>query len=98
MAVVGFGWYLATYQGPPVPHDTFVAVLRDQPLPDSLRGRGDEELVRLGEHFCTALKRTGSSLAVVFEDQQAGRVYDGESDVVTMAKRRLCPSLPDRDG
>lgn len=75
-----------------------MAAVRAQPVPDSLQRTTDADLMALGLRFCDGLRRTGSSLAVVFEDQLAGRVYDGQSQVVTAARRHLCPTLPDRDG
>ena len=104
VAAGSFTWYLlagtdrdTAADRPPSAEAQFVADLRAQHLPTSLRRTADADLVALGERFCDGLRRTGSSLAVVFEDQLAGRVYDGQSQVVTAAQRRLCPELPDRD-
>ena len=100
VAAGGFGWYLVTVEEParpPTPAEAFVADLRGRLLPPSLRRTSDGDLVALGERFCDSLRRTGSSLEVVFEDQLAGRVYEGQSEVVTAARRHLCPELPDRD-
>ena len=102
VAAVGLAWFLVAADAParapsPSPTEAFVADLRDRRLPASLRRTSDGDLVALGERFCEGLRRTGSSQAVVFEDQLAGRVYDGESEVVAAARRHLCPDLPDRD-
>lgn len=104
VAAGAFGWYLvaadderATAAQEATATERFVAELRSQPAPSSLRRTPDADLVALGERFCTGLRRTGSSLRVVFEDQLAGRVYDGQSQVVAAARRHLCPDLPDRD-
>lgn len=102
MAAVAFGWFLlsAGVDSPSAaqgPEAQFVANVRAQPLPGSLQRTGNADLVALGRRFCDGLRRTGSSLAVVFEDQLAGRVYDGQSQVVTAAQRHLCPTLPDRN-
>lgn len=104
VAAGAFGWYLvaaederATAVQEATATERFVAELRSQPAPSSLRRTSDADLVALGERFCDGLRRTGSSLRVVFEDQLAGRVYDGQSQVVAAARRHLCPDLPDRD-
>lgn len=100
VAVAAFGWYLVTAEAPtrpPTQAELFVADLRARQLPPSLRRTSDDDLVALGERFCDALRRTGSSLEVVFQDQLAGRVYDGQSEVVTSARRHLCADVPDRD-
>ncbi|HVF74311.1 MAG TPA: DUF732 domain-containing protein [Acidimicrobiales bacterium] len=102
MAVVGLAWFLVASAGddakaPSRPEVAFVSAVRAQPVPVSLQRSADADLVALGRRFCEGLRRTGSSLAVVFEDQLAGRVYDGQSQVVTAARRHLCPELPDRD-
>ena len=99
VAIAAFGWYLLTAEEParpPTQAEMFVADLRGRQLPPSLRRTADDDLVALGERFCDALRRTGSSLEVVFQDQLAGRVYDGQSEVVTSARRHLCPEVPDR--
>lgn len=99
VAAVGFGWYLVATDEParlPSRAAAFVADVRDRQLPASLRRTSDADLVALGERFCESLRRTGSSLEVVFQDQLAGRVYDGQSEVVTAARRHLCPDVPDR--
>lgn len=102
VAAGAFGWYLvddderATAARESTATERFVAELRSQPAPSSLRRTADADLVALGERFCDGLRRTGSSLRVVFEDQLAGRVYDGQSQVVAAARRHLCPDLPDR--
>ena len=102
VAAVAFGWYLVTMDDDRRPaargaEAEFVAMVRSQPVPASLQRTADADLVALGRRFCDGLRRTGSSLAVVFEDQLAGRVYDGQSQVVAAARRHLCPTLPDRD-
>jgi hypothetical protein len=105
VAAAAFGWYLVTADTParsstatPAPAQAFVADLRSRQLPASLRRTSNDDLVALGERFCTDLRRTGNSLDVVFQDQLAGRVYDGQSEVVTAARRHLCPDVPDRAG
>lgn len=103
VAAAAFGWYLVTADAParsstPGPEQAFVADLRSRQLPASLRRTSNDDLVALGERFCHDLRRTGSSLDVVFQDQLAGRVYDGQSEVVTAARRHLCPDVADRTG
>lgn len=100
VALGAFAWYLlAPAERSPAAsaEKRFVADVRARPIPAALARAGDDDLVALGRRFCDALGRRGSSLAVLFEDQLAGRVYDGETEVVVAAQRHLCPGVADAD-
>lgn len=99
VAAIALGWYLLAERPARLdpPEKAFVAELREGQVPASLRRTSEGDLIALGERFCAALGRTGSSLDALFQDQLAGRVYDGQSEVVRAARRHLCPDLADRD-
>ena len=76
----------------------FVSQVRVADQQNVLKPVKDAELVNRGAAFCAELARTGSSLKAVFALQVAKLTRPGDVYVTGVARRLLCPDLPDADG
>jgi hypothetical protein len=62
----------------------------------SLAALGDERLVADGQRYCDALAATGSPLDAAVALQAASGTYDGQTRLIEVARRALCPDLDEQ--